>query len=50
MVRKESEKQSEHLSDHTNYRFMPKPLLLHEIVTLKTTIADKNKKIAHLDD
>ena len=49
MVIKESEKQTEHLSHHTNHRFIPKPLLLHEIATLRATIADKNKKISHLE-
>ena len=43
------EKESEHLSHYTNHRFIPNPPLLHEIATLRATIADKNKKIAHLE-
>ena len=42
-------KQSEHLSHYTNHCFIPNPLLLHEIATLRATIADKNKKTAHIE-
>ena len=52
MVSNESgvnEKQSEHLSHNTNHHFIPKPQPFNKIATLKATIADENKKRAHLE-